>query len=824
MPNSQKPELLAPAGSFDAACAALHYGADAVYLGLRSFSARAEAENFSPDELSEIVGYAHGLTPRRRVYVTLNTLMKDAEIPSLLDPLLMIEGVGVDAVIVQDAGVLRLVREHFPGLRIHASTQMAICSADGARAAKAWGCSRVVLARELALEDIRDIAATGGVEVEVFVHGALCYGYSGLCLFSSLTSGRSGNRGRCAYCCRSLFKPSAVAGEAWRLPFSMKDLALARDLSSLQDAGVTSLKIEGRMKSALYVGAVVDYYRRRLDGRLSAADATAAEADIQTIFSRPWTRLHLDPDSEEPVIDSGIVGHRGTPIGVVDGVRRDRQGRIWLQFRTSRGLEKHDGIQVDLPGEAKPYGFAVDTIQPAPKRGQQQPPQPQISVPAGTDVEVLLPADAPQIPTRAPVYCASSQAVKRRFRYDAPRPGVWRVRRPVRVTAQIGASEVSLHARATGMDGVEASVKVTGEFGTARQPGKTEEAFRKAFERMGETEWSLESLDIQDPDGRFVPASLLNDARRSLADELSGALQRARGLRSSMVTAAVEAVRFNDPQPTGLARGWSLKIRSAAQVSAFEDDDWSDVCEVVIAPASPLDEPSMVQEVGLIRERIGARQVRVALPTILRRVERDSWRLGLLRLVKKGVVGAWEVSNPGGWGLLQTTGLLGDGADVSSDWPLYSLNRLAIRHWLDVGISQVVLSPEDERGNIRQLLRLAGARVLPLMFQYVPLFISENAPPLGGGHASSEDVLVEGKSGDSYMVQDLDRRTVVTAASPLSLAGRLVELQDAGATRFRADFIHDPSVPDAVLSVWRGLRKGKVPPRSHEGNYLRGLA
>jgi hypothetical protein len=564
----------------------------------------------------------------------------------------------------------------------------------------------------------------------------------------------------------------------------------------------------------------VDYYRRRLDGRLSADDAAAAEADIQTIFSRPWTRLHLDPDSEDPVIDPGVVGHRGARIGAVDGVRRDRQGRLWLQFLSARGLEKHDGIQVDIPGEAKPYGFAVDVLQAPPRAGQT--PQPQISMAAGVNVEVLLPPEAPQIPTRVPVYCSSSQAVKRRFRFEAPRPGVWRVRQPVRISARIGAMEVSIHATAVGLEGVEASASVQGEFGVARQPGKTQEAFQKAFERLGETEWALESLEVQDPDGRFVPASLLNEARRSVAEGLSAARQRARAVRLRAVGAAFEAVRFD--AATAPAHGWSVKIRTAEQVSGFEVEDWAAVCEVVLAPASPLDELAVLQAVACIRERSGMRPVRVALPTILRGAERDSWRLALGRLARKGVIGGWEISNPGGWGLLQAAGLPGDGADVSADWPLYSMNRLAIRHWLEAGLRQVVLSPEEERGNLRQLLQRAGAFALPLVFQYVPLFLSENAPVWGEGHEAGVADEVVGRSGDAYRVQTFDGRTVVTDTSPYCVAGRLTELQDAGATRFRADFVYGPADAGAVLGVWRGLRKGKAPPRAHEGNYLRGLA
>ena len=202
-------ELLAPAGGPDAAFAAFHYGADAVYLGLKKFSARAEAENFTLDECAEVTAYAHSLTPHRRVFVTINTLIRQDELAELVETLAALADIGVDAVILQDLGVYHVLRTHFPELELHASTQLAVHNRAGAEALARLGFTRVVLARELTLEEVRDVTATGGVETEVFIHGALCYSYSGLCLFSSQTLGRSGNRGKCAYSCRDSFE---VAG------------------------------------------------------------------------------------------------------------------------------------------------------------------------------------------------------------------------------------------------------------------------------------------------------------------------------------------------------------------------------------------------------------------------------------------------------------------------------------------------------------------------------------------------------------------------------------------------------------------------------------
>ncbi len=249
--NSERPvELLAPAGGPDAAFAAFHYGADAVYLGLKKFSARAEAENFTLDECAEVTAYAHSLTPRRRVFVTINTVIRTDEMRELVEDVGALADIGVDAIILQDIGVYHVLRKHFPELELHASTQLAVHNRAGADALARLGFRRVVLARELTIEEVRDVTATAGVETEVFIHGALCYSYSGLCLFSSQTNGRSGNRGKCAYSCRDSFEVSGAPdalrdGSAVKrdpaqgFPFSMKDLALPDHLPALRAAGVS---------------------------------------------------------------------------------------------------------------------------------------------------------------------------------------------------------------------------------------------------------------------------------------------------------------------------------------------------------------------------------------------------------------------------------------------------------------------------------------------------------------------------------------------------------------------------------------------------------
>ena len=269
MKEKKRAELLAPAGSFASLKAAVAAGADAVYMGGARFGARAYAQNADQDEMIAAIEYAH--LHGCRLYMTVNTLFKENELGELYEYLLPYYKAGLDGVIVQDLGALSFIREHFPGIELHASTQMTITSVYGAKELKRLGCCRVVPAREVSLEEIRRIYDETGMDIETFVHGALCYCYSGQCLMSSLIGGRSGNRGRCAQPCRLPYRVygqengTAVNKEDQKCVLSMKDLCTLEIVPQILEAGVFSLKIEGRMKSPRYTAGVVRIYRKYLD-------------------------------------------------------------------------------------------------------------------------------------------------------------------------------------------------------------------------------------------------------------------------------------------------------------------------------------------------------------------------------------------------------------------------------------------------------------------------------------------------------------------------------------------------------------------------------
>lgn len=261
-------ELLAPAGNLEIFNGVIESGADAVYVGGSMFGARAYANNFTEDELLEAIDFAHlrGV----KVYLTVNTLIKNSEFSKLYDYLLPYYKRGLDAVIVQDIGVVKAIHEYFPSLEIHTSTQMTVTGADGVRFLSQFGVTRVVMAREVSLAEMKRIHEETGMELEAFVHGALCYSYSGQCLFSSILGGRSGNRGRCAQPCRL---PYTVEGKKDEYILSLKDMCGIKALDKLHDAGVYSLKIEGRMKQLEYACGVVKYYRSYIDSKKPVSDA-----------------------------------------------------------------------------------------------------------------------------------------------------------------------------------------------------------------------------------------------------------------------------------------------------------------------------------------------------------------------------------------------------------------------------------------------------------------------------------------------------------------------------------------------------------------------
>ena len=323
-------ELLAPAGNVEALDAAIGEGADAVYMGLKSFNARLRSSNFAWNQFEAAVQAVHRLG--KKIFVTVNTVVEERETERLYRFLAYLDSVKPDGLIVQDFGIVRMVQEFFPRLRLHASTQMNIASARAVNLMSREGIKRVVLARELGLEEIRSIRAGTSAELEVFVHGALCVSESGLCLFSSYLGGKSANRGMCTQACRRFYTAESAGGAVQGYYFSPCDLQLIDRIPDLITAGVDSFKIEGRMKSAEYVGSVTAAYRYVIDHwqEDKKGAVAAAKRMLSTDFARSKTRYWYDFNPEQPETVAGAVlnpeqaGGTGIYLGVLDRIRTEK--------------------------------------------------------------------------------------------------------------------------------------------------------------------------------------------------------------------------------------------------------------------------------------------------------------------------------------------------------------------------------------------------------------------------------------------------------------------------------------------------------------------
>lgn len=760
--NKDKVELLSPAGDIESGYAAIHYGADAVYLGLPKFSARFGATNFKEEELSSFVVYAH--SRGKKVFLALNTLICEREQSAIIDILFFAEEIGIDGIIVQDIGLGRLIKKHFPRLRLHGSTQMAVHNRAGAEALKEMGYNRVVLARELTLEEIRDISSIEGIETEVFIHGALCYSYSGLCLFSSLTTGCSANRGRCLYPCRKAYN---FSGHSEHL-FSMKDLAQREEvLKILKNSTVRALKIEGRKKNALYVAAVTDFYRCLLD---KGEKDKRKEKNMQMIFARPWTKLYLNSRKSSEVIDRDFVGHRGLCIGFLDKLSH-REGGDYIHIIPSVDIGLHDGLQIDIPGREKPYGFAIDHMQDNSFRFR-------VTGLSGKSIWIRLPKDHPYIPEGSAIYISSSSYVKGFYDYLRPNISQYKRREPIDVKLIIQEDKIIAESSLGGR------VEYKDKFLPAKQEiGLKERAF-ESFSKTGETKYVLNSFSYLNSKSLFVPVSILNDIRRQLyAQEVS----------------EEKSIKINYPTQIVTEQRYILKTDNISSLSLLTEDDFAGIFELIVSGTE--------EEINNLSNKVGKGKIRISIPVISRYWDNEKNLFFIRSLLSQGYK-KWEIGNLSGLKMLPISEV-----DFSTDWSIYTLNRESASEIMDLKASRFTLSPEDSLDNIKEITKSFGLYSTFIMYQDTPLFISETDIQVG------EDIILRSTDGFFRKIKR-GHRVYVIGEEAISLATRAKE---TGAGFLRGDFILREYTPEEVLRIWRQLVLGKEIPHTTQGNFNRGF-
>ncbi len=825
-------ELLSPAGDLECGVAAFHYGADAVYLGMSQFSARADAGNFSLDDLSILLGLAHqDAAQRRKVYVAVNTLLRDDELPSLIELLTQLVYSGVDALIVQDLGVYGIVRAYFPEVELHASTQLAVHNQAGVIAAREMGFRRVIAAREITAREMAAMAALPGIELEAFVHGSLCHAYSGLCLLSSCLRDSSGNRGECSYICRNSFqieKDGNKIGEHLAL-MSMKDLALDEAVGQLKKAGVASLKIEGRKKTPLYVAAVTNYYRKLLDNSFAEGEKKECERHISSIFSRQTCSFHWKGRQIAGLTDPHTYGPRGLEVGRVLAVLPGRNGlpdRLRFVLK-NQPLEKHDGLQVGLLDRQKPFGFAVEEMRVF-KQGSHEDGVLAFRAEPENTVEILLPESHPKIPVGLPLFCTSSQVVKQAYDWPKIRAVQQRVRYPLSFSLQVSENALQVNAQALSGGGNISSAKIEMPLpeaaSLAQKPELFNETARKCFAKLGDSEFKLAEFHLHNPDGFFVPTAVLNECRRQMLREMEQVLQQEQQQLSDKIIAATMQSPPGKRPASGSKPHWTVKIDRPFYLNLFSDTDLRLIDELIFDPSlSKADE--LPQELAHLVSLVGKDRLRLALPVINR--DEDSalnWRRLLQELVASGWY-RWQISNIGALTLLREAGLPQEEAQLTADWPLYAMNRAAVETLRKLGLQRITLSPDDTLENWCALLDQSPDQAEILAYGDIPLAISAVCAEVsrrgfcpGLKNCDFEELSLVSRKGERLLAINRHCQSVYLNEKPFCLGGHLAQLQQRGARFLRADFLWRNYAPTQIKQIWDDLLRDKEVPEAWHAN------
>ncbi len=851
-PAPRLPEILAPAGDLPSLEAALAAGADAVYFGLdEGFNARARAANFTLANLPDTVARIH--RAGARAYLTLNTLVFEPELPRLEEILRAVAASGVDALIVQDPAVALLAREVCPALEVHASTQMTVSSAGGAAFAKALGVTRVVVPRELSVAEIRRLAGETELELEVFIHGALCVSWSGQCLTSEAWGGRSANRGQCAQSCRMPYT-FVVDGQAQdlgdvRYLLSPKDMAGVRAVPALAGIGVSSLKIEGRQKGPMYVATSVRGYRRWVDAQAAGAQREPAERqlaeDLRAMalsYTRGFADGFLAGSDHQSLVEGRFPKSRGLLLGRVASV-----GRAEVTVAPDR-RPWTGALALDLP-EARAQG----------PEGQVSAPLPALGGPTDSaDGAAIAPVDV--APGMGVVFDAGDPEDKHEpggpiFRVDRPGPGgrelvlgfgqpgpdlgrvrvgdrVWVTRDPAvardveRLTARApegrvsvdltvsGAPDAPLQVTATAR-GAQASAASDSPLTPSSGAGLTAELLASKLGAFGGTPFRLGALDLSAlPAGLHLPVSELKRLRRALVEALTAAVERG-PVRALNAPGALDRLR---------ARQAALAPRLASAPELVPLCRSLAQLEAVIAAGLPEVELDWMELVGLGRAVARAREAGLRVTVATLRIEKpgeEAITERIARLRPDGVL----VRH---WGALTRFSTLPADArpQLHGDFSLNVTNGLTAHHLLAYGLDTLTASFDLDEAQLMALVARAPADRLTVMVHHrIPTFHTEHclyAHLLSRGRdyhtcgrpCEAREASVRDHLGQTHpVIVDAGCRNTVFNARPQSAASLVPRLLDAGVRRFRVELVRETAAETAaVLDAYQRLLAGQTTP------------
>ena len=800
-----RPELLAPARDRDCILAAIENGADAVYFGLQvGFNARDRAVNFASEELPDVLGLLH----RRgmRGYVTLNTLAFPSELPMVEATIRTLAEAGVDAVLVQDLGVLQLVRAVCPDLAIHASTQMTLTSAESIAVAERLGIERVVLARELAIDEIRAIHSRTAVALEAFVHGALCVAYSGQCLTSESLGGRSANRGQCAQACRLPFDLVCDGRDVQLGPvkylLSPQDLAAFELVPQLIDAGVSALKIEGRLKTAEYVAHTTRHYRQAIDAAMAGQPVRFTPRQIEELelsFSRGFSPGWLLGNDHKRLVPGTSSANRGVLLGEVTRVRGQR-----VQIRLTRSIKAGDGVTFEgdrLAGLEK--GGRVWAVYQGGRRLDTPIDQGLVELTFVRDA-----VDFGQLRAGQQIWKTDDPQLARRIRRSYTDADPQR-RVPVTMNVRAAVGE-PLCVRARADTGATVTVFSDEPLAAARQHPVTRELLEEKLGRLGGTVHQLDRLEAEIVDGPMVPMSVLGQVRQRLKEMLDAA------------SASVSPRQIAPPPVLPRLRAENqAEFAPSPHVAASFQDAVSDPAETVSRTSSPQPQLYVLcRSLAQLQTALscGVRDVQVEFSDL--RQYADAVRLahasqariylatpriqkphesGLFRAMARHGADGFLVRNLGGLEFFVSQGL-----PCVADFSLNAANDLTVHQLCRWGASRVTAAYDLNRD---QLLDLVAASPPPwievVIHQHMPLFHMEHCvfcallspgtnPTNCGRPCDAHQVRLRDRLGLEHLLQaDVGCRNTLYNAMAQSGADVVPELLAAGVRHFRVELLEE---------------------------------
>lgn len=798
MMKDSRPELLAPCGDWEAFLAAVENGADAVYMGGKLFNARQYASNFDRDKLEEAINYAH--IRDVKVYLTLNTLISDSEMKAALNMVEEAYLAGIDGIIVQDIGLASLIRQFFPDLSLHASTQMAIHNLEGVKMLERHGFDRVVLARELTLKEIRSIAQNTSLEIEVFVHGALCVSYSGQCLMSSMLGGRSGNRGKCAQPCRLPYQLTACDGKkalkdsskAYLL--SPKDICLIENLDDIVKAGVKSLKIEGRMKSPEYVATVVRIYRKYLDRILeSAGNNEKAKIDPKDLkdlaqaFNRGgFSRGYLEGKTGRDMMSFEKPKNWGIYLGSVLSYDNYSQTvKIALEDELAMG----DGIEV-WNGEEQSPGTVVTGMRVTGRAVDEAKPHDiaEVSSIKGR----IRKGDKVYKTSDKELNTLAGESFTGKFKRKVPIEGKVEIKKgePLAVAVKdYNGNEVQIDSGYIPEDAINKPL--------------TGERVLEQLQKTGQTPFEFRNIEVELESGLAVPVSELNTIRRKALEQLQ--IKRADRYpeRKQRCKGKIGSVTFLTHTSREQNQNKTLAV-SACFYKEIEGLDYGALAvERLYLPFSML-----VNESGENILRLGQKtEVYAYIPPITKGNYDRLIKSKLKHIANMGVKGILA----GNIGALEYTADI-PGLSFMGDHYMNIFNSVSIKVARDLGMNGVTLSPELNLNQIREIEKFSGFTVEVLVYGRIPLMISEYCPvgSVMGGFCKNKKCSRECMDKD-FKLRDrknmefpvlcdrIDCRSMIFNSNVLLLTDNIDKIKASGVDMLRLNFADEN--PNEVMDI-----------------------